>query len=109
MSNALLALLLALQVITLPLALNDMAIREGADPALAACIVSHESNWNTNLVSKDDDTGLFQIIPSTAEWVAGKMGLERYDLKNPVDNMSMGLWILARYPEWYNTLPMCEG
>jgi len=89
-------------------ALHDMAVRYGVDPVLASCIVSNESNWNPTLVSQDDDTGLFQIIPSTAEWVAEQMGLVTYDLTDPITNMQMGLWILKRYPEWYSTLYLCD-
>jgi len=81
---------------------------EGVSAELAVCIVENESNWDTNLVSIADDTGLFQIIPSTAEWVAGKLGWDEYDLKDPATNIEMGLWILKRYPEWYSTLYLCE-
>ena len=109
MSTALIAVLIALKLITLQMAVSHMSERVGVDPALAACIVSHESNWDTNLVSKDQDTGLFQIIPSTASWVSGQMGLDSYDLTDPVTNATMGLWILARYPEWYSTLYLCEA
>lgn len=108
MSHALISLLLALKLISLPMAIQDMAIQAGVDPALAACIVTRESNWNPNLVSAAQDTGLFQIIPSTAAWVAEQMGLESYDLFDPVQNVEMGLWILARYPEWYATLRYCQ-
>lgn len=108
MSQALIAVLVALKLITLPMAVSEMSARTGVDPALASCIVSHESNWDTNLVSKDQDTGLFQIIPSTARWVAEQMGLDRYDLTDPITNATMGLWILKRYPEWYSSLYLCE-
>ena len=67
MSNALIALLLALKIISLQMAVREISIREGVDPALAACIVQAESNWDPHLVSKDNDSGLFQIIPSTAK------------------------------------------
>lgn len=107
MTIALIAVLIALKLITLPMAVSNMAAQAGVDPRLAACVVEHESAWNIMEVSTSNAQGLFQIMPSTAEWVAGKMGLVSYDLTNPVDNMSMGLWILDRYPEWYSTLPLC--
>ena len=109
MTNALLALLLALGIISTPDMVREMATREGVNPALAACIVTNESNWNPRLVSKDMDSGLFQIIPSTAKWVAEQMGLQSYDLMDPVTNAEMGTWILKRYPEWYSTMYLCEG
>lgn len=108
MTDLIITVLLAARLITLPMALEEMAVREGVDPALAACIVERESSWQTDLVSKDGDTGLFQIIPSTARWTAEQMHVGDYDLTEPVTNMRMGLWILARWPEWYSTLPYCE-
>jgi soluble lytic murein transglycosylase-like protein len=108
MSNGLIALLLALKIITLQIAVQDMSIQAGVDPALAACIITTESNWDTNLVSKDFDTGLFQIIPPTAEWVAEQMVLAKYDLLDPVTNIRMGLWILKRWPGWFHTIQLCD-
>ena len=108
MSNLLLAVLLSLGIISTPDMVREMSIREGVDPALASCIVQAESNWNPRLVSKDMDSGLFQIIPSTAKWVAEQMGLQSYDLMDPVTNAEMGVWILKRYPEWYATIDLCQ-
>ena len=107
MTNALLALLLSLGILTTRDVVRDMSTAAGVDPELAACVVTHESNWDTSLVSAAQDTGLFQIIPSTAAWVATQMGLDSYDLTDPVTNTAMGLWILERYPEWYSTLYLC--
>ena len=108
MNAFIVTILLASKLLTLESALHEMALREGVDPELAHCIVTRESNWDTQLVSAADDSGLFQIIPSTAEWVAGEMGIEEYDLLDPVTNMKMGLWILKRYPKWYKTLRYCD-
>jgi soluble lytic murein transglycosylase len=35
-----------------------------------------------------------QVMPSTAEWIKGKAGLESYDLNNPTDNVKLGTWYL---------------
>lgn len=109
MSHLIIVVLLASQMLTPQAALHQMAIERGVDPRLAACIVTRESNWDPLLVSAADDTGLFQIIPDTAEWAAGKLGYTEYDLTDPLTNMVFGLYILDAYPEWYNTLPLCEG
>ena len=106
--NYLVTILLLANMLTLQGALHDMAVQAGVDPQLAACIVTNESHWDTQLVGDAQDTGLFQIIPSTAEWTAEQMGWSNYDLLDPVQNMEMGLWILKRFPEWYKTLPYCE-
>lgn len=109
MNHPVIVLLLAARMLTLPAALHEMSIKSGVDPQLAACIVEHESGWDASLVGKDQDRGLFQIIPDTAEWTAGKLGYSAYDLLDPVQNMEFGLYILKTHPEWYSTLYLCEG
>jgi len=88
---------------------NEFARYYNVSPELAHCIVTHESNWDSELVSAANDTGLFQIIPSTAAWVATKLEYEQYDMKNPLHNIDFGVYILKYYPEWYSTLYLCEG
>lgn len=87
---------------------NEFALHYKVSPRLAACIVQHESNWDPSLISEAEDTGLFQIIPDTAEWVAGKLGYTEWDMTNPVQNADFGTWILKNYPEFYSTLPLCQ-
>ena len=87
---------------------NEFAKYYDVSPSLAACIVSHESRWDPELVSAAGDTGLFQIIPSTAAWVATKLEYTEYDMKNPLHNIDFGMYILKYYPEWYSTLYLCE-
>lgn len=108
MTNAMLAMLLALQLITLPMAVREMATRESVDPALAACIIQAESQWDTNHLGAAGEIGLMQILPSTGEWAASKIGLTNYDLWQPVTNIEVGLWILKGYPEFYHTMYLCE-
>ena len=112
MNLATLALLLSLNLITLPMALQDMAVQGEIDPALAECIVEVETGHTWNVLQRGllDERGLFQILPSTALWVAGEMGWQDFelaDLDEPVKNMEMGLWILERYPEWYSSIGLC--
>lgn len=64
------------------------------NPRLIAAVCKWESNWHAAEVGRHGDTGLMQIIPSTAAWIAARMGLERYDLKDARTNMSMGVWYL---------------
>ena len=101
-------LLLSSRLLTPQSAVHIMAVEQGVDPHLAACIVTHESGWDAELVGDAGDSGLFQIIPSTAEWVAGKLGYEQYDLTDVATNAEMGLYILDTYPGWYAALPKCE-
>lgn len=107
MSQSLIGLLLALKLITLPVALAVMSAQTGVDQRLAACVVEHESAWNVTEVSTSGAVGLMQIMPETAKWTAGKLGMTSYDLLDPIDNIRIGLWVLKEYPEWYSTLPLC--
>jgi soluble lytic murein transglycosylase len=108
MTYALLRVLITLNLILLPTAVRTMAQQQGVSPDLADCIVRNESRYRPSLISKDQDTGLFQIIPSTAAWAAQKLGWKEYDLLDPATNIEMGLYILRYYPEWYSSLYLCE-
>jgi soluble lytic murein transglycosylase-like protein len=88
---------------------NEFALHYEVSPSLAACIVQHESNWDPDLISQADDTGLYQIIPDTAAWVAEKLGYVEYNMLDPVQNAEFGAYILKHYKEWFTTLPLCEG
>ena len=111
MTNALLALLLSLGILTTRDVVRDMSTAAGVDPQLAACIVQAESRWDVMRRGDLDERGLFQILPSTAMWVAGEMGWEGFELdwlNDPTRNIEMGTWILRRWPEWFSTLKYCE-
>ena len=107
MTNALLALLLSLGILTTRDVVRDMSTAAGVDPQLAACIVTWESSWVVDEVSTSGAVGLWQIKPETAKWAAGKLGMETYDLVNPVDNTALALYILQEYPTWFLVYEWC--
>ena len=109
MPVALLSVLLALRIITLPMLVSDMAVSAGVSPRLAACVVGYESNWNANEISTSNAQGLWQIKPETAAWAAGKLGMAHWDLLDPIDNTTLGLYILQTFPEWYLVIDICTG
>jgi soluble lytic murein transglycosylase-like protein len=107
----LIALLLALKVITLQYAVSDLATTAGVEPRLALCIVSNESQWEVMHRGALNERGLFQLLPSTALWVAGEMGWTGFELDwldDPVKNTEMGLYILKRWPTWFSTIGLCN-
>lgn len=92
----------------------EMAARYEIDPRIIAAVGTVESRWDPNCVGRDDDTGLMQILPSTAEWIAGRMGLSDYDLFDPHTNMLMGSWYLqllynAHDGDWNKALAEYNG
>jgi soluble lytic murein transglycosylase len=108
MTLSIIRLLLALRLLTLPLAVQNLSVQAGVNPTLAACIITAESQWETDHLGDAGEIGLMQILPDTGEWAAQKLGMESYDLHDPVDNLRIGLWILKTFPEFFHTLYLCE-
>jgi len=67
------------------------------DPYLVCAMIKAESSFRPAAVSPDGAVGLMQVLPSTGEWVAGKLGLENYSeeiLTDPSVNIRIGCWYL---------------
>jgi soluble lytic murein transglycosylase len=62
----------------------------GTDRALIAAIIKAESNFRPDAVSARGAVGLMQLMPETAEFIAVKMALGRFDLRDPSDNIRVG-------------------
>ena len=60
------------------------------DPALIYSIIKTESNFRSDVKSHKEAHGLMQLLPSTAEWIAKKEKVKKYDLSNPRDNIMLG-------------------
>ncbi len=66
-------------------------------PAYLASVILAESDYDPNAVSSANAQGLMQLLPSTAEWIAGKLG-ETYTegcLFDPDTNLRYGCWYLS--------------
>lgn len=86
--------------IAYPLEYEDLirqnAAQYGLDPARVAAVIYCESSFRSQVVSSAGAVGLMQIMPSTAEWIAQKLG-EAYDeqlLYDPAVNIRYGCWYL---------------
>lgn len=69
----------------------------GIDPSLVFAIISAESGGQSNACSPAGARGLMQLMPETADWCAGQMGLENFatqQLDDPAVNIDMGCWYL---------------
>jgi soluble lytic murein transglycosylase-like protein len=55
---------------------RDAAARHNMDPALVKAVISTESGWNSQAVSRKGAVGLMQLIPGTAQ---------RFGVGNPFD------------------------
>lgn len=85
--------------------LLEVAAEYEIDPRLLAAVVTVESRWDAYSVGAHQDSGLMQIIPSTAEAIARGMGLEEYNIFDPRTNLSMGAWYLKRLYQQYGGWP----
>lgn len=70
----------------------------GVDSSLAAGVIQAESRFRVDVQSHRGAVGLMQLMPDTAEWIAGQVGDRRYSidrLADPEVNIRYGIWYLA--------------
>ncbi len=91
----------------------EHARRNELDPYLVLGLIKAESNFVCDAQSHKEAKGLMQLTDSTAEWVAGKMGMENFSvgqLSDPEVNISLGCWYLKHLLDSYDgdqTLALC--
>ena len=76
--------------------MRDAAARHQVDPALVKAVISTESGWNPQAVSRKGAVGLMQLIPGTAQ---------RFGVGNPFDpaqNVEGGTTYLKSLLDRYN-------
>ena len=90
----------AVQELSLPLRHEDIirqqASEKGLDPALIAGVIYTESHF-VDQTSHAGATGLMQLMPPTAKYIARKSGGTRFvqgDLATPQVNIAYGSWYL---------------
>ena len=67
------------------------------EPAFIASVINEESSFDNLCESPSGAIGLMQIMPSTAEWLAVRMGISDYTvnkLYEPQFNINMGTFYL---------------
>jgi len=62
----------------------------GIDEAVVYSIINIESGFDKDAVSAKGAIGLMQVMPTTAQEVAGKIGLKKFELKEASDNILLG-------------------
>ena len=67
----------------------------GIDAALLFAIVREESHFRPQAVSSADAQGLGQVLESTAEFMAARLGWDSWDLARPSDNLRLAAEYLA--------------
>ena len=98
----------AVREVTLPLRHEDIIRQQAAekdlDPALIAAVIYTESHFRDQ-TSRAGATGLMQLLPSTADYIARKSGGTRFqqgDLATPQINIAYGTWYLRYLLQHYH-------
>jgi len=77
--------------------INQVAQREGLDPALAHAVIAAESAYHPGARSPKGAVGLMQLMPATAE----RFGVPRTQRHDPEANLRAGLrylkWLIAHF------------
>ena len=83
------------------------------NPAFVTAVIRNESSFRTTAVSSVGARGLMQMMPDTAEWIAGKLG-ESYDfdrLYDPETSIRYGCWYLGYLADLFagDTVLVCAA
>ncbi|HEX2883084.1 MAG TPA: LysM peptidoglycan-binding domain-containing protein [Candidatus Limnocylindria bacterium] len=80
----------------------EEAARFGVPASLALAVAWQESGWQQGVVSSAGAIGVMQLLPATADWVAGAMlgaPVDPHDLRQ---NVRAGVRLLAHYLDRYD-------
>lgn len=64
------------------------------NPILVTALIRQESRFEPRIKSVAGATGLMQVMPSTADWIAQQVGDTNYNMSEPEDNVEFGTWYL---------------
>ncbi|MFV0635983.1 lytic transglycosylase domain-containing protein [Mitsuokella sp. WILCCON 0060] len=76
---------------------EEYADRYHVDPYLAAAVIKTESKFQDGVHSHRGAIGLMQLMPDTAEWIAGQLDDNAYSIDaihEPERNIRYGIWYL---------------
>jgi soluble lytic murein transglycosylase len=79
-------------------AIEKYAAQYNLQPAFVTAIIRNESSFRTGAESSVGARGLMQMMPDTAEWIAGKLKDDRYAFDRMWDgetNIRYGCWYLG--------------
>ncbi|MCC3416447.1 MAG: transglycosylase SLT domain-containing protein [Microcoleus sp. PH2017_07_MST_O_A] len=76
------------------------------NPVLVTALIRQESRFMPGIKSAVGATGLMQVMPETATWVAAKINLKKYSLEDVDDNIKLGTWYLDHTHDEYKNNSM---
>lgn len=78
--------------------IEHYAAENNLQPAFVAAIIMNESSFRKDAESNVGARGLMQMMPDTAEWIAGKLDMDNYafgHMFDPETNIRFGCWYLG--------------
>jgi len=90
-------------------ALQPHILEQGLDEAWVYGLMRQESRFVTSAKSGVGAAGLMQIMPSTASWIARKLGLKDYrrSLLDQLDtNLKLGTYYMKTVLTWFDDSPV---
>ena len=75
-------------------------------PEIIASIINVESGYKENSLSNKGAVGLMQILPSTAQWISSKIGLNYESLYSPEVNIEFGTFYLSYLLECFEDIDL---
>ncbi len=85
--------------------IEHYAAQYNLQPAFVTAIIRNESSFRTNAESGVGARGLMQMMPDTAEWIAGKLNDSGYTFDSMWDgetNIRYGCWYLGYLSRLFN-------
>ncbi len=86
--------------------IHEQAAIYELDPFMIAAIIRVESGWRVDARSPKGATGLMQLMPETAVWIAGQLEIE-FDvdtqLTDPEINIMLGAWYINHLRKQFPT------
>lgn len=76
---------------------NEFSYKYNLDPFLVLAVIKTESNFDEDAESSKGAKGLMQIMDSTGEWIASKVGVDDFNpnmLYEAEVNVEFGCWYL---------------
>lgn len=84
--------------------IKTYADKYDVDGAIVASVINTESSFNEYAMSNKGAIGLMQVMPSTAEWIAEKIGLDYSEEKlyEIEYNIEIGTYYLSYLTKYFN-------
>ena len=88
---------------------NEFSYKYNLDPFLVLAVIKTESNFNEDAESSKGAKGLMQIMDSTGEWIASKVGVDDFNpnmLYEAEVNVEFGCWYLNNLLKEFDDLSL---